>query len=313
MVRFFRMGDGTLARFNGTGVTATDSLATVLAYDDTEGTPLGAAPNSGYARMIRGTTLIVADVAAAPAPSLSTTAHAGCLSFEMSAGEQPVIVNCGAPSADHDEWRMFARSTAAHSALTFEDAASASFAGGTNGSAPTADAALVGPPNVQASLSDEGEGLELKGSHDGYVARFGVNYSRRILLAPDGLLISGEDVLTAPKGLKAEAQASGGGYSVRFHLHPSISALLAPDERSVLLVLPNREAWTLSANTPTIAVEESVFLADERGPRGSLQIVLAGGLEAEREVRIVWTIERTAGPGEANLPEPSDAPEGEEA
>ncbi len=145
------------------------------------------------------------------------------------------------------------------------------------------------------------------------LARFGVNYSRRILLAPDGLLISGEDVLTAPKGLKAEAQASGGGYSVRFHLHPSISALLAPDERSVLLVLPNREAWTLSANTPTIAVEESVFLADERGPRGSLQIVLAGGLEAEREVRILWTIERTAGPGEASLPEPSDAPEAEEA
>ena len=313
MVRFFRMGDGTLARFNGTGVTATDSLATVLAYDDTEGAPLSAAPNSGYARMGRGTTLIVADMASAPAPSLSTTAHAGCLSFEMSAGEHPVVVNCGGPSADHDEWRMFARSTAAHSALTFEDASSASFAGGTNGSAPTADAVLTGPPNVQASLADEAEGLELKGSHEGYLARFGVNYSRRILLAPDGLLISGEDVLTAPKGLKAEAQASGGGYTVRFHLHPSISAELAPDERSILLVLPNREGWTLSANTPTITVEESVFLADELGPRGSLQIVLAGGLEEEREVRILWTIERTAGPGEVSLPEPSDAPEADEA
>jgi uncharacterized heparinase superfamily protein len=243
---------------------------------------------------------------------LSTTAHAGCLSFEMSAGEHPVIVNCGSPSADHDDWRMFARSTAAHSALTFEDISSAVFAGGTNGSAPTADAALVGPPNVQASLSDEAEGLELKGSHEGYLARFGVNYSRRILLAPNGLLISGEDLLAAPKGLKAEAQASGGGYTVRFHLHPSISAELTPDERSVLLVLPDREGWTISANTPTIAVEESVFLADERGPRGSLQIVLAGGLEEEREVRILWTIERTAGPGEASVPEPNDAPEAEE-
>ena len=40
MVRFFRLGDGTMVRFNGGGATATDSLATVLAYDDTGGAPL---------------------------------------------------------------------------------------------------------------------------------------------------------------------------------------------------------------------------------------------------------------------------------
>ena len=67
MVRFFRLGDGTLARFNGGGATATDSLATVLAYDDTDGAPLRAAPNSGYVRLDRGPTLIIADMAAAPA------------------------------------------------------------------------------------------------------------------------------------------------------------------------------------------------------------------------------------------------------
>ena len=55
MVRFFRLGDGTIVRFNGGGATATDSLATVLAYDDTGGAPLRTAPNSGYVRMERGT------------------------------------------------------------------------------------------------------------------------------------------------------------------------------------------------------------------------------------------------------------------
>jgi uncharacterized heparinase superfamily protein len=110
MVRFFRLGDGTMVRFNGSGATPTDSLATVLAYDDTEGMPLRAAPNSGYARMQRGATLIIADIAAAPPAALNTGAHAGCLSFEMSCGELPLVVNCGAPSADHDDWRLFARS-----------------------------------------------------------------------------------------------------------------------------------------------------------------------------------------------------------
>ena len=34
MLRFFRQGDGSFAHFNGIGDTATDQLATVLAYDD---------------------------------------------------------------------------------------------------------------------------------------------------------------------------------------------------------------------------------------------------------------------------------------
>jgi uncharacterized heparinase superfamily protein len=303
MVRFFRLGDGTMARFNGSGATATDSLATVLAYDDTEGAPLRAAPNSGYARMQRGATLIIADVAAAPAASLSTTAHAGCLSFEMSCGEHPLVVNCGAPSPDHDDWRLFARSTPAHTTLTFEDSSSGLFAASANGGEPAADAPLTGPPNVQAALNEDGDGLELKGSHDGYQSRYGVSHSRLVLLSPDGLLVAGEDRLTAPKGLKGEAEKSGGGYAVRFHLHPSVTAGMEEDERSVRLVLPNDEVWTLRANTPTIALEESVFLADERGPHASAQVVLAGGLEAEREARVVWTIERAPAPGEAPPPD----------
>ena len=305
MVRFFRLGDGTMARFNGSGATPTDSLATVLAYDDTEGAPLRAAPNSGYARMQRGATLIIADIAAAPAASLSTSAHAGCLSFEMSCGEHPLIVNCGAPSPDHDDWRLFARSTPAHSTLTFDDASSAIFGGGANGSEPTADATLTGPPNVQAAVNEDGEGLELKGSHDGYASRYGVTHSRLVLLSPDGLLVAGEERLSAPKGLKGEALESGGGYAVRFHLHPSVTADMMEDERTVRLVLPNTEVWTLRSNTPTIALEDSVFLADERGPQASFQVVLGGGLEQEREARMVWTIERAAAAGE--MPPPPDA------
>ncbi len=302
MVRFFRLGDGTLAHFNGSGATATDSLATVLAYDDTEGSPLTSAPNSGYVRMTRGGTLIVSDVAGAPPASLSTDAHAGCLSFEMSSGEYQVVVNCGAPSPDHADWRFVARTTPAHSALAFEDASSGVFAGGANGSAQAADVPLVGPPNVRFTLNDAGEGLELRGSHEGYLSRYGVAYARTLTLAPNGLSVTGEDRLTAPKGLKGEAHASGGGYTVRFHLHPGVKASLGEDERTVTLILPNHEAWTLSANTPTVAVEESVFLADERGPRRSLQVVLTGGMEEERDIRIEWTLERVAEPGQGSLP-----------
>lgn len=309
MVRFFRLGDGTMARFNGGGATATDSLATVLAYDDTGGASLRTAPNSGYVRMERGPTLIIADIAAAPAAVLSTKAHAGCLSFEMSSGEHGIIVNCGAPSPDHNEWQMFARSTPAHSTLAFEETSSATFAGGGNGAEPKPDAELAGPSNVQGSLSEEDGRLVLAGSHEGYLAPFGVGHSRRIKLSADGLRVQGEDRLAAPKGVKGEAQTSGGGCVVHFHLHPNVSAKMA-GERSITLVLPNRETWIVTANTPTVALEESVFLADERGPRPSLQVVLQGGLEQEREMQIVWSIEQqAAAQDQATSPAPDDAPE----
>jgi uncharacterized heparinase superfamily protein len=299
MVRFFRLGDGTIAHFNGAGATATDALATALAYDDTEGAPLTAAPNSGYARIERGRTLVIADMAPAPIASVSASAHAGCFSFEMSSGEYPFIVNCGAPSPDHENWRMAARTTPAHSVLTFDDASSAVFAGGKNGAEPSADAELVGPANVQASLSEGPHGIELIGSHEGYVASFGVIYARSIIVSQDGATISGEERLSAPKGLKGDAQQSGGGYAIRFHLHPSVTATMAEGGRSVLLQLPNRETWTLGADSPTVAVEESVFLADERGPRRTLQVVLSGGLEEERSLAVHWRIERTSAPGGA--------------
>ena len=138
---------------------------------------------------------------------------------------------------------------------------------------------------MQTSLDEEDGALVLKGSHEGYTARFGVAHARRIEFSPDGLLVRGEDTLAAPKGLKGEAQTSGGGYAVRFHLHPSVSAEMAEDEKSVRLVLPNLEAWTLTANTPTVALEESVFLADERGPRGSFQIVLQGASKRSGKYR----------------------------
>lgn len=309
MLRFFRTGDGTLARFNGSGPTPTDALATVLAYDDVEGTPVRSAANSGYVRLDCGSTLFVCDMGPAPASSLSTNAHAGFLSFEMSSGNCPMIVNCGSPSADHDEWRPFARSTVAHSTLTFEDASQAEFTvAGPNGSQPALDSPLVGPANAQAALSDQGDNLRVKGSHDGYMARFGVSHARQILVAPTGLLISSEDKLSAPKGLQSPEGLIAGDYAIRFHLHPNVRAQLAADGQSVDLVLRNGETWRISSNAPETTIEESVFLADARGPQPTSQVVLGGVMGETTEVRIVWNIERmTEGGGGGHLVDPNEA------
>lgn len=309
MLRFFRTGDGTLARFNGAGPTPTDALATVLAYDDVEGAPVRAATNSGYVRLECGPTLLICDIGPAPAPSLSANAHAGFLSFEMSSGNCPMIVNCGTPSIDHADWIAFARSTPAHSTLTFEGTSSAEFAAdGANGSQVAPDAPLSGPLNAQAAFADQGDNLRIKGSHDGYLTHFGVSHARQFLIAPNGLLISSEDKLSALAGLKSPEGLIAGDYAIRFHLHPAVRAEMDAGGQSVTLKLRNGETWKISSNAPETAIEESVFLADARGPQPSSQVVLGGVMGEANEVRIVWNIERmTEGGGGGHLVDPNEA------
>ena len=307
MLRFFRIGDGTLARFNGCGPTATDALATVLAYDDVEGSPVRSAVNSGYVRLDCGTMQLICDMGPAPAPSLSYNAQAGFLSFEMASGDAPMIVNCGVPSLDHIEWLPFARSSAAQSTLVLEDSSSGEFSAGVDGKPSVIGSPLIGPANAQASLSDQGDNLRIKGAHDGYLSRYGVSHSRQLLIAQTGKLISSEDKLTSPKGLSSPEGLIAGAYAIRFHLHPSVTAQLSPEGRGVNLLLKNGEAWRISSNAPETGIEDSFFLADARGPQPSSQVVLSGMMGEAYEVRIVWNIEKVAENGGGHLVDPNDA------
>src|SRR5689334_3240296 len=127
MLRFFRHSDGTIALFNGMSGTPSDLLATLLAYDDTHGTPMASMPYTGFQRLDAGAMTVIMDTGPPPPPSASHDAHAGCLSFELSSGASRIVINCGMPSTGRDNWRAFARSTAAHSTLTFQDVSSCQF------------------------------------------------------------------------------------------------------------------------------------------------------------------------------------------
>ena len=73
---------------------------------------------------------------------------------------------------------------------------------------------------------------------------------------------------------------------------------MASDGKSVKLTLRNGETWRISSNAPETMIEESVFLADERGPQATSQVVLGGVMGEANEVRVVWNIERTTDGGD---------------
>jgi uncharacterized heparinase superfamily protein len=295
MLRFFRMGDGTFAQFNGMGETRIGLLATVLAYDDTRGAPVADAPQSGYQRLEAGGSILIADTGTPPPMPVSYEAHAGCLSFEFSAGPHRIVVNCGMPSIQRESWRQVARATAAHSTVTVDDTSSCRFLTHARYTRLFGIPIVAGPTSVRVTrVEKEGASL-VRAVHDGYLSRFGIMHQRSWRLSDDGGRLDGEDVLFPPEG-ESFSQNIPDNYAIRFHLHPSIKASRRTDGRTVLLVLPGsaRETWLFSTPSMTVDLEESVFLSATDGPRRTSQIVIMG--EARAVPRVVWTFIRTETP-----------------
>ncbi len=289
LLRFFRLGDGAIAQFNGMGATPTDLLAAVLAYDDARSTPLLDAPQSGYQRLEGGGSVVVADTGGVPPSSLSYDAHAGCLSFEFSTKRHRVVVNCGMPSQNRQGWSEAARATAAHSTVTWHDTSSCRFKPSRNGGILIAE----GPRDVQIARASRDDATLLRASHDGYVRAFGIIHQRSWRMSPDGDRLDGEDVFTTPSG-RDIPDGVDDDYVIRFHLHPAVKASRVNDGRTVLLILPGRESWLFTAPNMHVELEESIFLSASEGPRRTSQIVITDN--ARTFARVVWTFARADAP-----------------
>ncbi len=273
MLRFFRHGDGSFALFNGMSSAPSDILATLLAYDDTHGVPMASMPHTGYQRLDAGAMTLIIDTGAPPPTSVSQEAHAGCLSFELSSGPSRIVTNCGMPSTSRENWRVFARSTAAHSTLTYHETSSCQFVELSAMKRLLHGAPVVsGPSNVESYREVVANGVLLTTSHDGYLPRFGVVHRRALMVALDGSRLDGEDTVAPAPG--ARTKGNDADYAVRFHLHPSVKASRLSDARGVMLVLPNRDVWTFEALDDKVELEDSVFLAGNDGPRRTAQIVI---------------------------------------
>ncbi len=290
MLRFFRHADGNFAQFNGMGPTPVDLLATALAYDDARGAPVANAPHSGYQRIDAGKTALVMDTGKPPPLALSQEAHAGCLSFELSWTQSRLVVNCGLPAVNRDNWRQVARATPAHSTITFNDTSSCQFFESRTFRKLLFGTPIVsGPRNVRVLREDTQDGAILRVSHDGYAGEFGVTHHRSLRLSPDGRSLDGEDSFTF-----AQAAASGEArdeFAVRFHLHPAVKANRLSDAHGAILVLPDRELWTFNTYGDVVEIEESVFLSGPDGPRRTVQIVIYG--RARKQPRVRWSFRHT--------------------
>ena len=294
MVRTFRHGDGSLALFNGMGVTRPETLATLLAYDDARGRALANAPYSGYQRVEGDRAVLILDGGRPPPPAFAEHAHAGTLAFELSIGVQRVIVNCGVPDASQAVAREAARGTAAHSTLVLADRSSSRFASATRFCRLLGGTLYAGPSHVPVGRADTPDGTVLEASHDGYVSRLGFVHSRRLFLSAGGDRLDGEDRLIREQSVRRRSLVDQ-PFAIRFHLHHALRLQLIRNGRGAVIAFPTGELWIFEAGGLPIEVDESIYFASAEGPRRIEQLVIRGNT---RDLTgVAWSLSRNAQPG----------------
>ena len=118
-----------------------------------------------------------------------------------------LVVNCGLPAVNRENWRQVARATPAHSTVTFNDTSSCRFFESRTFRKLLFGTPIVsGPRNVQVLREDTVDGAILRVSHDGYAGEFGVTHHRSLRLSPDGRALDGEDSFTFAPGRRLAAK-----------------------------------------------------------------------------------------------------------
>ena len=270
MIRFLRLGDGMLARFNGVSVPTAAGIGTIVPYGDAAAPGLSEARASGYARLARGVSIVVADVGSPPPLGVGGEAQAGCLSFEMSAGPHPLFVNGGMPGGAAADWVPAARATANHNTLCLAEQSSAKLVAQQR--ARGTDQSLRQPDNVDWHLEDVDGRVALEASHDGYYRRFSLMHGRRLALAADGKRLEGRDQIHGAKRnvrLKKDMP-----FAIHFHLHPDVTCRMRAEANEAEVSLPGGERWRFTVQGASLTVEEGTYFACSAGPRPAMQIVL---------------------------------------
>ncbi|WP_112308827.1 heparinase II/III family protein [Pseudogemmobacter bohemicus] len=290
-LRALRHSDGGLARFHSGGTGAEGKLDLALAASKVLPPAGHVTLAMGYARLSAARTTVILDVAAPPDGPAAQTAHASTAAFELSSGRRPLIVNCGPGQSAGPEWRLAARATQSHSALSLTGFSSSRF--GASSSSLT-ERAQVSDLHFAGS-----DGAFVRLSHDGWQAGHGLIATRELQLSPDGRRLNGTDLLSsttpaarAQFGRMVERSPLGGlPFTIRFHLHPDVDASLDMGGAAVSMQLRSGEIWVFRHDSGAdLSLEPSAWL--ERGrlaPRHAQQIVLMGFAQ-NYDNRIGWTL-----------------------
>ena len=287
-----RMGDRGLGSWQGGAATAAARVDALIAASGVRARPGKESRHWGYQRVDAGKATLVLDAAPPPRSRHARYGCASTLAFELSHGEQRIVVNCGggelAGGMVPVRIEQGLRGTAAHSTLVLDDANSTAvlIKGQIGKGVEEVDIA-------RTAVKQKGrDAVRLEASHNGYAARYGLIHRRTLLLGADGSGLSGEDLLE-PSGRQGKRGKIS--FAIRFHLGLGIDAGLSDDRRGAGLALPDGSYWQFrlggDSGEAHIAIEDSLWVDGQGRPRATKQLVVEG-LTSRSGGRFPWLLKR---------------------
>lgn len=297
-LRGLRHGDGALPRFHGGGRGTPGRLDAALFASGVRTQP-DPGLQMGYLRVLAGRSSLIADAAPPPQGAASQAGHASTLSFELTAGRRPLIVNCGSGLRFGPEWRRAGRATPSHSTLGIAGISSSHLSEAL-GQPKGYERLRETPRLVRANTIDHDGQRILEISHDGYQRSHGLTHARILRMDADGRQLIGEDMLAAlteaDKALfDRKMAATGIPFTIRFHMHPDVDVDIDSEQGLIRMRLKSGEVWTLRAQAEVgMALAPSVYLENGAlNPRNTHQVVLSGNAMSYA-TRVRWSIAKTA-------------------
>ncbi|MEE2746630.1 MAG: heparinase II/III family protein [Pseudomonadota bacterium] len=271
ILRDLRMGDGCLAFFNGGTSGDSNRLTKLVSKTKVKRRQSIAHPNLGYQRITAGKTILIMDAGKPPENSENKWGHAGTLSFEMSAGTERLIVNCGMASHLGNHWREALRGTAAHSTATIDNLS-------TSPPVKTGGGVIVPTKDLQVSRRISNGKEVLEGVSETHGLYEDISHRRILAVETCGTNMYGEDQIIGK---------SDGFLALRFHLHPNVQATLIQSGQAVLLKLRRGRGWKFFSRELELKLEDSIYCNGYNRRRRSQQIVIRKKLIGERTL-IRW-------------------------
>ena len=242
----------------------------------------------GYQRVDAGKATLVLDAAPPPRSRHARYGCASTLAFELSHGEQRIIVNCGggelAGGLVPVRIEQGLRGSAAHSTLVLDDANSTAVL-------------------IKGQIGKGVEEVDIARTAVKQKGRDAHGWKRRTMAMRDGLIhrrtlllgADGRAVRRACSNLGRQGKRGKIAFAIRFHLGYGIEASLADDCRGAGLALPDGSYWQFrlggDSGEAQIAIEDSLWVDGQGRPRATKQLVVEG-LTSRSGGRFPWLLKR---------------------
>ena len=187
-----------------------------MVYDDEQANLPILARQSGFARLEAGHSVLLFDCGTPPPLAGARRAHASCLAFEWSHGQDKIITNSPMVGIGRATQGSDHRQTTAHSTLSMGNASSALFLNDQPDS-PLLAAGLAVVYDRDKETSDQA----LLARHTGYRRRFGIDHERHVCLSDNGRVLEGRDRLLLKSGTLAKNVRVP--YTIHFQLQPGLA------------------------------------------------------------------------------------------